>query len=111
MTAGWPENKGKYVLYATGLDSIGSLVDFSFSIMIQSFMHSFLFAVKNADGEADAARTVWWNAVRQLSETAKRNKNVLELAAGCWLIPVDDGLPFLGLCVAEMSQKQPSRSG
>jgi hypothetical protein len=42
-------------------------------VWFNSGVHSSLFAVKNADAEPDVVRTVWWNAVRKLSDEARRS--------------------------------------
>jgi hypothetical protein len=73
-------------------------------------MHSILLSIKNSNSEPEPARTKWWNTVRAVENEAKRNTEIVELALGCWLIPVDSGLPFFGLGIAELEKHSLSYS-
>ena len=65
-------------------------------------MHSILLAIKKGNFDDDAARTKWWNTLKIVEDAAKRNPRVQELSVGCWLIPLDTGLPFLGRGIAAL---------
>jgi hypothetical protein len=64
-------------------------------------MHSLLFAIKSYETEDEPVRSKWWTAVRDVSNKAKQNADIVELALGCWLIPIGSGLPFLGQSISE----------
>ena len=62
--------------------------------------------MQNEDANTGPLREQWWTALRELTNTAKQNKETVEIAAGCWLIPLENGLPFLGCCIAETTRRR-----
>ena len=67
-------------------------------------MHSILLAIRADAQRSDNEKTTdkWWKAVHQSEERAKQSPTVQQLGLGCWLIPLDTGLPFLGYSIAAL---------